>query len=315
MKEKKILVSGSLAYDRIMDFPGRFKDHILPDQIHILNVCFSIDSLSESYGGTAGNIAYNLSLLKEEPVVLGVVGDDFTDYKENLIKNKINITLVKEFKDSKTASAYIITDKDDNQITGFYPGPQNIKYAEIVNKQKKVDIAMIAPENHQRMLCYAEIYKRNNIKYIFDPGQQTAGLTGAQIKKAINGAEVLIGNDYEIKLILNKLKITLDKLSKSVKILIITKGSEGSEIYLEGKKIKIKPMKAKTIKDPTGAGDAYRAGLIKGIVSGLDLESVGRLASTVAVYAVEKYGTQKHKFSLKQVRERYQKNYGEDVGI
>lgn len=314
MSKNNILVSGSLAYDRIMDFPGRFKDNILPDKIHILNISFSINSLSESFGGTAGNIAYNLALLNESPRLLGVAGNDFGDYEKYLKQKKIDISLIKKYRDYKTAAAYIITDKDDNQITAFYPGPQDIGYPSIATKQKG-DFAIIAPENHARMLCYAEIYKKNKIKYIFDPGQGTASFSERDMKKGINGAEVLIGNDYEIELILKKLKIKIDKLLKSVKIIVITKGAKGSIVYTENQKINIKAVKAKKTIDPTGAGDAYRAGLIKGLVSGFDLRSSAQLASTVAVYAVEKQGTQKHEFSMKEIKNRYFKNYNEKLEI
>lgn len=309
MKIKNILVSGSLVYDRIMNFPGKFSDHILPDKIHILNVSFAIDGLTESFGGTAGNIAYNLSLLDLRPKILGLAGSDFLKYKKWLNKQKIDISEVREVKNKLTASAYIITDKADNQITGFYQGSMDCKYCQVANKFKNVILAIIAPELKQRMIEYARIYKKLKIPYIFDPGQQITSIAGRELKLAITGSKVLIGNDYEIQLIQNKTGLSLDKLKKITEILVITKGAKGSEIYYQNKKIKIPPARPINTKDPTGAGDAYRAGLIKGLVEGWSLEKCGRLAGLVAVYTVEKHGTQTHKFSRPVLQKRYYKNF------
>ena len=260
---KKILVSGSIVYDRIMVFPGFFKDHILPDQTHILNVSFTLQRTDESFGGTAGNIAYNLSLLREPAMLLGLVGHDFTRYSKWLKKNKIDFSKVKQSKEHPTSSAYIMTDKADNQIAGFYPGSTDVKYCSLVKKIKNPSLAIISPDFKPRMIEYVRLYKALGIDYIFDPGQQVISFTAPELRIVINGAKVLIGNDYEIKLILNKLKFNSSKLEKLVDILIITKGAKGSEIYSSEGKIKIAPVKVKNIIDPTGAGDAYRAGLIK----------------------------------------------------
>ena len=310
-----IIVSGTLAYDRIMDFPGRFRDHILPEKIHILNVSFSINGIKESFGGTAGNIAYNLSLLGERPKILTLVGDDFSRYAAWLKKNKIDISKVKKVKDEKTACAYIITDQDDNQINGFYNGPKDKNYLNIAKKQKDVKIAIVAPELKERMLGLIRIYKKQNIPYIFDPGQQLTNFSKTDLKSAIIGSKIVIGNDYEIQLILDILKVNQKQLEKMTETLIITKGAKGSEIYSQGKKIKIPPAKPKNICDPTGAGDAYRAGLIKGIIEGWSWEKIGRLAGLVSVYTVEKYGTQTHRFDLKGLRERYRRSFGDKLII
>lgn len=310
----KILVSGSLAYDRIMNFPGYFKDHILPDKIHILNVSFAINKLKEGFGGTAGNIAYNLSLLGEEPIVLGLVGEDFAKYEKWLKNKKVDISKVKKIKGELTASAYIITDQDDNQITGFYGGLGNIQYCQIVKKIKNVGLAIIAPDIKTRMLEYAKIYHTLKISYIFDPGQQITSFTASELKQLVAGARVLIGNDYEVQLILNRLNLEQKQLEKMVEMLVITKGAKGSEIYHQSKKIKIPPAKPKNTSDPTGAGDAYRAGLIKGLVAGWPLEKVGRLAGLVAVYTVEKYGTQTHKFTWSELAKRYKENFKSELG-
>ncbi|MDD4477237.1 MAG: carbohydrate kinase family protein [Patescibacteria group bacterium] len=312
---KNILVSGTLAYDRIMNFPGYFKDHILPDKIHILNVSFAINKLKESFGGTGGNIAYNLSLLGEEPVLLGMAGNDFGKYEKWLRENKINITYVKKLADELTASAYIITDQSDNQITGFYQGPLDYKYCQVAKKIKNIKLAIVAPDVRERMLEYVKLYKKLNVPYVFDPGQQLTALSSKDLRFAVNGAKVLIGNDYEIELIKNRINTNLEKLCKFVNILVITKGNKGSEIYSNNKKIQIPPAKPKNTCDPTGAGDAYRAGLIKGLIEEWPLEKVGRLAGLVAVYTVEKYGTQTHRFTWKELERRYEENYKEKLEI
>lgn len=306
---QQVLVSGSIVYDRIMDFPGFFKDHILPDQTHILNVSFTLRKTTESFGGTAGNIAYNLSLLKEPAVLFGVVGHDFARYQKWLSKNKIDASYIKQVKDEPTSSAYIMTDKSDNQIAGFYPGPTDTKYCSLISKIKNPSIAIVSPDFKPRMIEYVRLYKELGIDYIFDPGQQLTSFTTAELKNLIKGAKVLIGNDYEIKLILNKLSVEHKDITKMVDILVVTKGSKGSQIYSKDGKINIAPAKVKNVIDPTGAGDAYRAGFIKGLVSGADLKKSGQLASTISAFAIEHQGTQMHKFTLKEFTNRYKQNY------
>ncbi|MFH1427146.1 MAG: carbohydrate kinase family protein, partial [Patescibacteria group bacterium] len=254
-----------------------------------------------------------LALLGERPVVLGVGGEDFTKYEKWCKKNRVDVFRVKKIKGEQTASAYIITDQADNQISGFYHGPLDNKYSQIAAKINKVKLAIISPEFKERMVAYSKIYKKLNVPYIFDPGQQITSLTKNELRLAINGSKVLIGNDYEIELIINKLKITETRLRKMTEILITTKGAKGSQIFSNGKLFKIPPAKPKNTSDPTGAGDAYRAGLIKGLISGWSLEKTGRLASLVAVYTVEKYGTQTHRFTLRELERRYKGNFGEEL--
>jgi adenosine kinase len=313
MKNKNILVTGSLAYDRIMDFPGKFEDQILPEKIHILNVSFTINRLKESFGGTAGNISYNLSLLGEKPILATSVGADFSKYKEWLEKNKIDTQQIKLDKKELTASAYIITDQNDNQITGFYPGSKDISCCRALKKIKKIDLAIISPDCKERMLEFVRIFKANKVPYIFDPGQQITSFSAKELLFAINSAHVLIGNDYEIEFILKKLKLDLEKIRKLVNIVVITKGAEGSEIYNQEKKIKIPSAKPKNTSDPTGAGDAYRAGFIKGLINGWTIEKIGKFAGLVAVYTVEKYGTQTHRFTWKELGKRYRENFKEEL--
>ncbi|MFA6393898.1 MAG: carbohydrate kinase family protein [Patescibacteria group bacterium] len=330
MKNNKlnILVSGSLAIDRIMDFPGYFRDHILPDKIHNLNVSFNISELRENFGGTAGNIAYNLALLGEKPVVLATAGADFAPYRAWLKKQGVDISHVKEISNKLMASAYIITDKDDNQITGFNMGAMNAPLGKFNEKLLKNSLAIVSPGNTRDMEKYARLYQKKKVKYIFDPGQAMTALSDDVLRMASAGAEIVIGNDYEIELLKKRTGWTTDKLADKLKKLIITKGARGSELYTPitnsqiisqihkygGKsKIIIRAVKAKVLKDPTGAGDAYRAGLIKGLALGWELEKCAQLASTVASYAVEKYGTQKHYFSWKDLEGRYGITYKESL--
>ncbi len=309
---KNILISGSLAYDRIMDFPGYFKDHILPDKIHALNVSFLINELKENFGGTAGNIAYNLALLGESPYILASGGADFGNYEKWLRKNKIKIREIRKIRERLTASAYIITDKADNQIAGFNPGAMNESRGKFDGKLLKNSIAIISPGNLRDMEDYAKIYK-NKIPYIFDPGQQITVLSKEKLKNGITGAEILIGNDYEIEMIKKKTGWTTDDIIDKVNILIITKGEQGLEIFAKKEKYLIKAAKPKKVLDPTGAGDAYRAGLIKGLKEGWPIEQAAQMGSVVASFAVEKYGGQNHEFTWREMEKRFRKNFGKNL--
>lgn len=312
-KIKNVLISGSLVYDRIMNFPGYFKEHIMPEKIHILNVAFSVNGLKESYGGTAGNIAYNLALLRERSTILSCVGADFSPYKKRLSKNRVDVSQIKIIKNKNTASCYIMTDKSDNQITAFNPealiSPRGIFKVE----EPKESLGIISPGNGKDMEDYARFYKKRSVKYIFDPGQQITSLSANVLKNSITGAHILIGNDYEISLISKKTGWDLPRLIDKAETVIITKGENGSEIYSENEKISVKAVKLKKIIDPTGAGDAYRAGLIKGLINGWPLKKTAQFASVVASYAVEKQGTQEHKFGWNHIRERYYKSYKETI--
>jgi len=312
--KNKILVTGSVAYDRIMNFPGYFKDNILPDKIHILNVSFFINQLKESFGGTAGNIAYNLSLLGFKPSILGNVGaKDFIMYEAWLKKNKIDLSQINILSNQQTASAYIITDKSDNQIAGFFPGAMNKPITSGKLNLSGVKLAIVSPQNPIDMIKLPEIFKKKNIPYIFDPGQQVTSLSGPQLKKAITGSYVLVGNDYEINLISKKTGWSISQILKKTQILVTTLGSKGSKIQQGLKTYKIKPAKPKNTSDPTGAGDAYRAGLIYGLINNWDLGKTGKLAGLVSVYTVELYGTQTHKFTKKSLASRYRQNFKETL--
>ena len=301
---KKIIVSGSIVYDKIMNFPGRFKDHIMPDKIHALSVSFVVDRVRVNFGGTAGNIAYNLKLLELEPKILSQAGSDFDEYARWLDKNKIDRSGIKIIKNKNTASAHIITDKDDNQITALHLETMGMPCGitkNKISKMGKVDLAITSPGNVEDMVNAARVYKKLGIEYIADPGQQIPALGARDLRSIIEGAKILTVNDYELSLSVKILKYKSAKtVLKMVEALIITYGAKGSTIHNKGKEIKIKAVKPKKLVDPTGAGDAYRAGFIKGLVNGWNLKKCGELAAWVAKYPVEHYGTQEHKFSLNQ---------------
>jgi len=308
----KILVSGSVAYDRIMDFPGLFREHIVPEKLHVLNVSFAVQAYRESFGGTAGNIAYSLALLNDRPTVLASVGTDFGAYETHLRAKNIDLSLVRRSVKKATATATIITDRDDNQITGFYPGAlfDAINTATI---PRQAQYAIVAPGNLKDMARLPRIFKKSRTPYVFDPGQQTVRLSSVELLAGMKGASVLIGNDYEIALIQQKAKITLAGMLKLVDAVITTLGAKGSLIETAKGQIRIAPTKPKRIVDPTGAGDAYRSGLLHGLTRGWTLKKSAQLGSVVAVHAVECYGTQAHKFNLKTINQRYKNTFHETL--
>ena len=306
----KIFVSGSLAYDRIMDFPGKFEDHILPEKIHILNVCFMVNGLIEKFGGTAGNIAYSLSLLEEKPLILATGGKDFDSYETWLLKHNLPIVGIRKILEELTAGAYITTDKSDNQITGFNPGA--MKYSSLYNfdgVNRKDAIAIIAPGNIEDMINYGRIYKEHRIPYIFDPGQSIPALSANQMTELITDSNMLISNDYELEMIKKATELENSALLKMTKCIITTLGENGSIIYFQDRETKIPSAKAHDVSDPTGAGDAYRAGMIKGMVMEKDLITCAKMGATCASFAVEHHGTQEHKFTQEDFRSRFNTNF------
>ena len=307
----RIIVSGSLAYDRIMDFPEYFSDHILPEKLHVLNVSFTVNGMVEKLGGTAGNIAYALSLLGEKPIILATVGHDYHRYFESLAKKNIASDSIKIIKEEFTASAYITTDRADNQITGFNPGA--MKYPSCfdfdrVNPQES--IVIIAPGNLEDMIDYPRSCKSRGIDYIFDPGQSLPMWNAQELIRCIDGSRILISNDYELELVINKTGLNRKKLLEKTKTIITTLGEMGSRVCTPDREIDIPAVKAKEVLDPTGAGDAYRAGLIRGLTEGRGIEQCAVMGSVCASFAVECYGTQEYHFSLQEFRERLDKCSG-----
>jgi adenosine kinase len=297
--EMNIIVSGSLAYDRIMDFPGHFSDHILPEKIHVLNVCFQVTGMKERFGGTAGNIAYALTLMGEKPVICATIGHDYHKYFEWLSKNGISREHIKIIDEESTAGAYITTDLADNQITGFNPGAMKYPTSlDLYRLTPQDTFVIVSPGNLQDMITYPRICKELGIEYIFDPGQSLPVWDGDELAQAITGCKILICNDYELDLIISKTGLKKEVLLGQAGAIITTLGELGSQVATtDGVEIHIPVAKARKVDDPTGAGDAYRGGLISGLVQDKDLDQCARMGSVCASFAVECYGTQDYSFT------------------
>lgn len=307
-----VLISGSLAYDRILNFEGKFADHILPDKIHSLNVSFFSPEMEESFGGTAGNIAYNLKLLDEPPVILARAGNDFIDYKNWLEKNRISTESIQTDAELKTAVATILTDEANNQIAAFYPGAMLEAYSLPITEGRFGIVAAGNPEDMKKMPV---LFKERHIPYIYDPAQGIPILSGDDLKAGMAGAEIVISNDYELSLIKEKTGWDESEILKHAKILVTTLGEKGSRIISHTGTITVAPAEAESAEDPTGAGDAYRAGFIAGYLRELPLKTCGQLGGIVACYTVERHGTQTHRFTLAELRERYNSNFKETLNI
>lgn len=307
----QIYVSGSLAFDRIMNFPDKFSNHILPDKIHILNVCFLVDGLEEKFGGTGGNIVYNLAMLGESPVLLSQVGKDFSSYDEWLQKHGISVAGIRTVDQEFTAGAYITTDQSDNQITGFNPGA--MKYPsqfDMSTMDPNEALGIISPGNLDDMMNHPKYYRDNKIPFIFDPGQQVTAFSGEQLAGAFDGAEILITNDYELEMILNSTGMSKDDIVEKVAYLITTLGEKGSVINCKGEETIVEAAPVTKVVDPTGAGDAYRSGLLKGLAMNKTVAEAAKLGSVCAAYAVEHKGTQEHSFTMEEFTKRYEASFG-----
>lgn len=307
----QIFISGSLAYDRIMNFPGKFADHILPEKIHILNVCFLVNGLNEQFGGTAGNIAYSLSLLGEKPMILATAGKDFRRYAEWLEHLGLPREGIRQIADEFTAGAYITTDQMDNQITGFNPGAMNhpSEFPFHNGSAPPDSIAIIAPGNTDDMIAYSRYYKAAGIPYIFDPGQQIPVLSSSALTEMITGADIFISNDYELEMVKKATALAPEKMLARCRVLITTLGDKGSVITTHDTQKALPAVAAQSVVDPTGAGDAYRAGLIKGLVSQKSIFDSGKMGAVCASFAVEAYGTQIHQFTLDEFWQRYENHF------
>jgi len=313
-----ILVSGSLVYDHIMNFPDSFKNHILPDQLHILNVCFMVDRLERSWGGTAGNIAFTMKMLGGEPLVVSVLGKDGRDYLDYLKECKIKTDYILSDKKQSTASAYITTDADDNQITGFFGGPLGqIKNEKIINLVKeKFSLALISPTDKEAMIQHLKECKEIGVKTIFDPGQQITAFNEIELKNMISQADFVVGNDYEIKLLQDRTGWDEEEILKNTKVLITTLGEKGSVVKTaEGETIVAGVCPPLSFDDPTGAGDAYRAGFFVGYEKGKDLKTCAQIGAVAASYAIETYGTQEHQFTIAEFCGRYEKTFKEKLAF
>ncbi len=307
------LICGSYAFDNIMVFPDRFKNHILPDQVHILNVCFLVPDMRREFGGCAGNIAYNLKLLGGEPLPMATVGTDFAPYAEWLDQCGIDRGLVKVVDDSYTAQAFITTDLDDNQITAFHPGAMNFAHQNRVSDAKGISLGILSPDGRQAMLDHAEQFAAAGIPFIFDPGQGLPMFDGDELLGFLDKAEWACMNDYESKLTQERTGLSIEELAKKVKAFIVTRGGEGSWIYTGGKRIEVPSAKAAQLNDPTGCGDAYRGGLLHGLLQDLGWETTGRIAALMGAIKIEQHGTQNHRFTLDEFKARYQESFGSSL--
>ena len=283
-----------MAFDTIMVFKDQFKNHILPESIHKLSVAFYVPELRKEFGGTAGNIAYNLKLLNEDPVIMATVGNDFSNYFEWLNQNTINTSHIKEIKSLYTAQAYITTDLSDNQITAFHPGAMVESHQNKIKDAKNICLAIIAPDGKEGMMNHAAECKALNIPFMFDPGQGLPMFNREELLKFIDDATYIAVNDYEATLLSEKTSLSTEEISKKVEALIVTLGAKGSMIYADNKTYKIDPIKVEDPIDPTGCGDAYRAGLLYGISKKWDWQSIGRLASVMGAIKIRSQGGQNH---------------------
>ena len=288
------LICGSLAFDTIMVFQDQFKNHILPDQIHKLSVAFYVPEMRREFGGTAGNIAYNLRLLEGKPLMMATVGEDFAPYAKWLSNHQLDSTHIKTIPNSFTAQAFITTDLDDNQITAFHPGAMVESHQNSVNNAKNVTLAIIAPDGRDGMFLHAKECFDAKIPFMFDPGQGLPMFNGEELLHFIEMADYLAVNDYESQVIQDKTGLSLEQLAGKVKALIVTLGGLGSHIYADGQRYEIPCVKAEAIVDPTGCGDAYRAGLLYGMAQGWDWPTCGRLAATMGAIKIASRGGQNH---------------------
>lgn len=304
------LICGSIAYDTIMVFHDRFKNHILPDKVHMLNVSFLVPDMRREFGGCAGNIAYNLKLLGGEGLPMATVGSDFGPYGEWMEKNGVARTHIRTLNDEYTAQAYITTDMDDNQITAFHPGAMGLSHHNKVDDAKGVKLGIVSPDGREGMIEHATQFAEANIPFIFDPGQGLPMFDGDDLKRFIEQATYIAANDYESQLIQERTGLSPHEIAERVDALIVTRGAQGSVIYTKGHRHEVPSAKASVLADPTGCGDAYRAGLIYGLQNDMDWETTGRIAALMGAIKIEHHGTQNHKFETAEFAARFEKEFG-----
>jgi adenosine kinase len=304
------LICGSMAFDTIMVFHDKFKHHILPEKVHILNVSFLVPVMRREFGGCAGNIAYNLKLLGEEPLTMATVGHDFEPYAQWLSQCRIASDYIKVLDDNYTAQAYITTDEDDNQITAFHPGAMNASHLNSIPTESDISVGIVAPDGKDGMHLHAEQFVELGIPFIFDPGQGLPMFNGEELLKFIDQATWVTLNDYESALVQERTGLSLPQMAERVDALIVTLGGKGSQIYTAGKCIEIAPAKTRELLDPTGCGDAFRAGLLYGLLNEFDWQTTGQIASLLGAIKIEHHGTQNHIFNMQDFKHRYKENFG-----
>lgn len=307
-----LIITGSLAYDYIMDFPGAFGDHILPDQIHKINLSFIVKTFAKRRGGTAGNVSYTLGLLNTPHTLFSTAGKDFREYKEAFSKLGIDTSSIKIYENTYTATGFGMTDKTNNQIWGFFYGANRfVDKLRLTTVANKNDFVLIGPQGAKGSLSFVKQCVTCNIPYMFDPGFILTQVTDEELTLGVENAQFLIGNDYEISLIKNRVN-NYKKLIKN-KIVLTTLGDKGALIEKDGRVIVIKPVKTTNVIDPSGAGDAWRGGFLAGWQRGFDLMTCGQMGGVAAVYTVENYGTQEHVYTKSQFTKRYKDAYNAKI--
>jgi adenosine kinase len=310
-KDAAALICGSVAYDTILVFPDRFKSHILADKIHMLNVSFLVPDMRREYGGCAANIAYGLKLLGDLGIAMATAGHDFAPYRERMVAQGLSVEHIKVVDDTFTAQAFITTDLDDNQITAFHPGAMQFAHLnKVADAGSKVGLGIVAPDGRQAMIEHAAQFAAASIPFIFDPGQGMPMFGGDELKAFIRQARWVTLNDYEWSMLQEKTGFTAADVASQVDALIVTHGAKGSVIHTGGRTLNIPCAKPKAVIDPTGCGDAYRAGLIHGLLRGQDWETIGRIASLMGAIKIESRGPQNHRFTRTDFEQRYRENFG-----
>jgi len=304
------LICGSLAFDTIMVFPDQFKNHILPDKVHILNVSFLVPRMRREFGGCAGNIAYNLKLLGGDPIPMATVGQDFAAYREHFDSCGITLERVKEIEDLYTAQAFITTDLDDNQITAFHPGAMMRSYENHVRDVPGVEFGIVGPDGYEAMLQNSKEFAELGLPFIFDPGQAMPLFNGKELAQMIEQATYVTVNDYESSLLQERTGWSERDIASRVQAYIITRGPKGSEVHSQAGILQIPAATAHRVVDPTGCGDAYRAGLIFGLMNGMDMATAGRVASLMGAIKIEHLGPQNQRFDYAQFADQFRQQFG-----
>jgi adenosine kinase len=305
------LICGSVAYDTILQFPDRFKSHILPDKIHMLNVSFLVPEMRREFGGCAANIAYSLKLLGDRGVPMAAAGDDFAPYRQRMVAQGITVDHIKVVEGSFTAQAFITTDLDNNQITAFHPGAmQHAHLNRVSDAGPGIALGIVAPDGRQAMIEHAAQFAAANIPFIFDPGQGMPMFGAEELRTFIAQARWVAVNDYEWGLLQQKTGLTVSDVTAQVEALVVTQGADGSVIHTKDGTLTVPCARPKALVDPTGCGDAYRAGLIHGLLRGLDWETTGRVASLLGAIKIESRGPQNHEFTRAEFDRRYRDNFG-----
>jgi adenosine kinase len=307
------LVCGSLAFDTVMVFQGRFREQILADRIHMLNVSFLVPCMRRNFGGCAGNIAYNLQLLGGKGMPMGTVGHDFEPYRRWLKARNVSLDYVRELDDAFTAQAFITTDLDDNQITAFHPGAMAQSHLNAVPTTAGITLGVVAPDGRDGMLQHAAQFAAAGIPWLFDPGQGLPMFDGDDLRDFIGMATWVAVNDYEGQMLQERTGWSAEEIASRVRAYIVTKGAAGSQIYAGGKAITIPTARPESITDPTGCGDAYRAGLIYGLMNELDWDTTGRIASLMGAIKIAHSGTQNHRFDMNEFKQRFRAAYGREL--